>query len=144
MIKSFVSGDALTGLAAELETELKPLMMQAAEAGAEVLAAAMRRVLGGASSRPGGPPAKLTGELRAAMQGRRARHTKRGIAAAAGVTDPNKREEQRIAIKAAALEYGGTDKKGRVHPPYPFARQAEAASHDAVDAAIARVLETGE
>jgi hypothetical protein len=60
------------------------------------------------------------------------------------VTDTDKKRQGEIARKAAALEYGGKDSKGRVHPAYPFMRPAEANAEDRINDAIDRVLSEGE
>lgn len=181
MIKAYVAEAELTGLAAELEAELAPLMEQAVEQGAKVLLGEVKyqlsRYQGDAASavvdestvdltragyRTHGkkgkelkrrrnesvfrigtlwsrPPAYRTGELYNAMTVLPARKRKNSFQAAVGV----KRGESRIAVKAAALEFGGIDQKGRVHPPYPFMRVAEENARADVDAEMMRVLHEG-
>lgn len=186
MIKAFVADAELTGLAAELEQELQPLMEQAVEAGAKVLLGEVRYQLSRIKGRRGPsaivdeasvelaragyrtvgirgkkkgkelarrrnlsvfrigtlrtrPPAYQTGELYNAMEALPARKSGRSITAAVGV----KRDLPNVAIKAAALEYGGIDRKGRVHAPYPFMRVAEENARADVDAEIMRVLHEG-
>lgn len=85
------------------------------------------------------PPAYRTGELYNAMEMRPAQKRRGSFTAAVGV----RRGDQATAIKAAALEYGGVDRDGRVHPPYPFMRVAEENAHDDVDAEMMRVLDEG-
>jgi hypothetical protein len=144
VIRAYVAEAELTGLAAEIEEELEPLMLQAADAGAGVLLARVQQKLSrtGASV-PGGPPAKITGELLGSFAVRKARKLKRSVEARVQVEDADKKKQGEIARKAAALEYGGTDKKGRVHPPYPYMRTAEEEARGDVDAEIARVLDAG-
>lgn len=132
----------LTGFADEMEGELLPRMMRAVERGGDVLLGKIQDFLSRPSpSSPGNPPGKLTGELHDAMARTPAKKRGREVRVLVGVDHPDKAERSRIAIKAAALEYGGTDRKGRVHPPYPFARPAETASQDEVDRAIDEELD---
>lgn len=144
MIRAQLNEIELTGLAAELEQELEPLMIQAVDAGTEVLLKEVQTLLSNSSSRPGGPPAKVTGELHDSMATVPAKKRKRYVEGRVQVSDPDKKRQGEIARKAAALEYGGTDKKGRVHPAYPFARLAEVKAEDRINDAIDRVLSEGE
>lgn len=143
MIRAYVSGDEqeLADLANEMYEELQPRMIRAVEAGAAVLHGTVRQLLSRITPEdekptPGGPPARRTGELHDAIQVRPGKKRGLSVVASVGVWHPSPKERSRIARKAAALEYGGRDQKGRVHPPYPFMRPAEQASAEEVRAAV--------
>jgi hypothetical protein len=141
VIKATIEDADVAGLAAEFEQELLPRMKAAAEAGGDILLGKIKSFLSRPGpSAPGSPPRRDTGELHDSMERYPARKVGRAIKVLVGVNHPNKRERSRIARKAAALEYGGTDKRGRVHPPYPFARPAEESTRDQVYREIDRHL----
>lgn len=142
MITAYIEGDVLDGFADALEEELEPRLIRAVNAGAEVLKREVRRLLSRAGdAAPGGPPAYRTGELHDAMGVIPGRKSGRSVRAGVGVVDASPAEQSRIGRKAAALEYGGTDRKGRYHPPYPFMRPAVAATESEVRAAMDAALE---
>src|SRR5690606_18049845 len=122
----------------ELYAELAPRMEERVRAASELLAGRLRTVLSRVGDPiPGGPPARRTGELQRSMNPLPIRRTQTSVRGGAGVWVEDAAERQRIARKAAALEYGGTDRKGRVHPPYPFLRPTE----EALRGTIERMLE---
>lgn len=126
MIRGYVSGEKVEGFADELYAELEPRMVAAVTEAAEILDAVIHPLLQRRGEPvAGGPPAKVTGELDKAIQVLPVRVRKRSVSSGVGVWDEDPKKRGEIARKAAALEYGGTDKKGRVHPPFPFMRPAE-------------------
>lgn len=137
MIRAVVTGDKVELLAEDLYAELIPSMERKVKEASDLLALRLKQTVGRSTSTPGGPPAKRTGELQRSLNPLPVRRTKTSVRAGAGVWVDNAEERQRIARKAAALEYGGKDKKGRVHPPYPFLRPTEEAAREE----ILRILE---
>jgi hypothetical protein len=147
MIRARISDEEITGLADELGDELFPLMEAGVEAGAGILLGRVqtllsRRVAEEESVEPGQPPAMRSGELHDSFVVKAPRsRSKRSIERRVQVDHPNAQERGRIARKAAALEFGGTDTQGRVHPPFPFMRRAEEETRDEVDDAMFRELD---
>ena len=134
MIKVAVTGEQIEVFADTLYAELVPRMEERVRAASELLAGRLRTVLSRVGDPiPGGPPARRTGELQRSMNPLPIRRTKTSVHGGAGVWVEDAAERQRIARKAAALEYGGTDRKGRVHPPYPFLRPTEEALRDTIE-----------
>ena len=134
MIKVAVTGEQIDVFADELYAELIPVMEERVKAASELLASRLRTVLSRVGEPiPGGPPARRTGELQRSMNPLPIRRTKTSVRGGAGVWVDDPAERSRIARKAAALEYGGTDRKGRVHPPYPFLRPTEEALRDTIE-----------
>lgn len=126
MIRGYVSSEKIEGFADELYAELEPAIVAAVTDSAEILDAAVHPLLQRRGEPvEGGPPAKVTGELDEAIKPLPTKKQKRGIRGGVGVWVEDAKERHEIAKKAAALEYGGTDKKGRYHPPYSFMRVAE-------------------
>ncbi len=129
-------------MAAAFESELEPLMVRGVEAGAAVLLKRVRQLLTRRGDAiPGGPPSMLTGELHDAFTAKPAQKKKRSVEARVQVDDPSPAKRGEIARKAMALEFGGVDSKGRVHPPYTFLRLAVEQTQDDVEAAILAELE---
>lgn len=134
MIRGYVSSEKIEGLADELYAELEPRMVSAVEDAAEILDAAIHPLLQRRGEPvAGGPPAKLTGELDEAIKPLPIKKQKRGIRGGVGVWDEDAAKRHEIAKKAAVLEYGGTDQKGRYHPPYSFMRVAEERVRDRIE-----------
>lgn len=134
MIRGYVTGEKVEGLADELYAELEPRMVSAVEDASRILDAAVHPLLQRRGKPiPGGPPAKVTGELDRSIRPLPIRKQKRGVRGGVGVWVDDPKERSRIAQKAAALEYGGTDKKGRYHPPYPFMRPAEEQARERIE-----------
>lgn len=134
MIKVAVTGEQIEVFAETLYAELAPRMEERVRAASELLAGRLRTVLSRVGDPiPGGPPARRTGELQRSMNPLPIRRTKTSVRGGAGVWVDDPAERARIARKAAALEYGGTDRKGRVHPPYPFLRPTEEALRDTIE-----------
>ena len=134
MIKVAVAGEQIEGFADELYAELEPAMERAVKDAAEILDAAVHPLLQRRGEPiPGGPPAKITGELDESIKPLPIRKRKRSIRGGVGVWVDDSAKRHEIAKKAAALEYGGTDKKGRYHPPYPFMRPAEEMARERIE-----------
>jgi len=144
MIKTSISDAELTGWAASIENDLEPVMLRAVDAGAAVLLKRVRSLLNRTLSMPGLPPAMLSGDLLGSFEAAPAAKKKRQVEARVRVWDTNKQRRGEIARQAGALEYGGTDQKGRVHPPYPFMRPAEVSARAEMEAEMMRVMEQGE
>ncbi|HEY8504975.1 MAG TPA: hypothetical protein VIL46_10360, partial [Gemmataceae bacterium] len=131
-------GEDIGLIAEELWAEVLPRAERQVQAASELLAERLRSILSRVGPPiPGGPPAKRTGELQQSMNPLPIRRTKTSVRGGAGVWVEDRAERSRIAQKAAALEYGGTDQKGRVHPPYPFLRPTE----EVLRPTIGRILE---
>lgn len=137
MIRSTITGERIDDFADELYEELRPRMVEVVQRASERLAGGLRETLSRVGPPiPGGPPARVTGELQESMQPVPIRRRKTSVAGGAGVWHSDPAERGRIARKAAALEYGGTDEKGRVHPPYPFLRVTEEQMRDEIEAIL--------
>jgi hypothetical protein len=137
VIRGYVSGEKIEGFADDLYAELEPAMERAVTEAAEILDAAVHPLLQRRGEPiAGGPPAKLTGELDEAIKPLPIKKQKRGIRGGVGVWVEDAKERHEIAKKAAALEYGGTDKEGRYHPPYSFMRVAEEKVRDQIEARL--------
>jgi len=138
VIKVRLTGEDIQLYPEQLWAEILPRAEERIMAASEMLADRVRAVLSrvGPPIR-GGPPAKRTGELQRSINPLPIRHSRTSVSGGTGVWVEDRAERHRIAVKAAALEYGGTDKKGRVHPPYPFMRPTE----EALRPAILRMLE---
>lgn len=142
MIRAYVSGDAqgFVDLEREIYDDLEPRMLEAVDRAASIFRDRVRLLLSRQGEpQPGGPPAERTGELRRSIEATPARATARQVRARVGVVHANRAEQGRIARKAAALEYGGTDRQGRLHPPYPFMRPAAEQVREAVERAMEEV-----
>lgn len=64
MIKAHIADVSLTGLAAEIEQDLEPLLFDAVNAGTDILLNEVKTTLDQMrQSVPGGPPSRVTGEL---------------------------------------------------------------------------------
>jgi len=134
VIRVTVRGERVEGFADELYTELIPSMERQVTRASELFADRLKQTVGRPPpSTPGGPPARRSGELQRALNAIPIRRTKTSVRGGAGVWVDDPAERSRIARKAAALEYGGTDRKGRYHPPYPFLRPTEEALRDAIE-----------
>lgn len=147
MVRAFVAGDRLTGLSDELLGDLLPQMVTAVDAGVEILRDEIRDQLsrsigtgrpyrgqkrkGQRAAAEGEPPARHSGELYEAVK------------ATGKAKRKGSRVEGYVRIDfpgAGMLEFGGKDKKGRYHPPHPYARPADMAAapkiYDAIDARL--------
>lgn len=134
MIRVQVTGEEIEVFAETLYEELRPAMEERVRAASELMAGRLRTVLSRIGEPiPGLPPARVSGELQESMNPLPLRVTKTSVRSGAGVWVDDPEERARIARKAAALEYGGTDRKGRVHPPYPFLRPTEEALRDEIE-----------
>jgi len=134
VIRVEVTGEQIDVFADELYAELVPAMERQVRKASELLASRLKEVVGRLGpSTPGGPPARRTGELQRSLNPIPIRRTKTSVRGGAGVWVDDPAERSRIARKAAALEYGGTDKKGRYHPPYPFLRPTEEAMRTQIE-----------
>jgi hypothetical protein len=130
MIRAHIEGEILQ--ASEIYEDIRPQLETAVRRGAEIIQARAIALLGRqrqSKSQPtpeGGPPLRITGELQDAIGLKMgSSRTKRYVEARVEIVHPNRQEQTRIAVKAQALEWGGVDREGRVHPPYPFMRRAE-------------------
>lgn len=134
MIRAYLSGEQIEDFAETLYEELRPRMEERVKSASELFAGRLQTALSRVGDPiPGGPPARRTGELQRSMNPLPIRRTKTSVRGGAGVWVDDPAERARIARKAAALEYGGTDRKGRVHPPYPFLRPTEEALRDTIE-----------
>jgi hypothetical protein len=145
MIRAHIYGDDLDAL--EIFEDLRPQLQEAVNEGAEIIRRRAVDLLGRqrrSRSQPtpeGGPPLRITGELQDAIGVREGSpRTKAYVQAVVQISHPNRKKQREIAVKAQALEWGGTDRFGRVHPPYPFMRKAEKDVYERVNSILEDVV----
>lgn len=149
MVRAFVSGDDLTGLSDELLDDLLPQMIAANDEAVGILAAEIRTNLsrttgtgrpyrgkkrkGQRAAGPGAAPVRQSGELYRSVKEMASRRKGSRVEGYVRIDHPG----------AGRLEFGGRDKRGRYHPPHPFARPADVTAEPKIREAIDRALGVG-
>lgn len=139
-------------LAADLVKDTRKVGRKALSKGAAILAKRMRDKLNvrGGPSRPGEPPARVTGTLRKSIGRDRPRRRDDTMSVAVGVGTGKAAERRSLDFKAQGEnvfavggihENGGVGADGRRYPPRSFARAAELEAEPEIVAAMAEVLE---
>lgn len=121
------------GFADDLVAEVRKKAPRAVKAGRRVIVAEMKRLLSlntGGPSRPGQPPAKVSGELARSVKTPPVRIRSWGAEAAIQVDHDG----------ANRLEYGFRDRRGVETAPHPYAGPAIANKQAAADRAMEREL----